>query len=93
MADGDRRCDLLGLGFGVFVAVDYAIMTEVLPSRDDSGRDLGIINIASALPQVFSPAIAAVLVTSLGGYRALYLTAAAAVLVGAVLVRQIRGVA
>jgi len=83
---------VLGLGFGVFVAVDYAIMTEVLPSRDDSGRDLGIINIASAMPQVFSPVIAAVLVTSLGGYRALYLTAAAAVLVGAVLVRKIRGV-
>ena len=35
---------LLGAGFGVFTAVDYALMTEVLPTASDSGRDLGVIN-------------------------------------------------
>jgi MFS family permease len=84
---------ILGLGFGVFVAVDYAVMTEVLPSYDDSGRDLGVINIAAALPQVVAPLVAAVLVSTAGGYPALYLVAAAAVLAGAVLVSRIRGVA
>jgi MFS family permease len=84
---------VLGAGFGVFVAVDYALMTEVLPDARDAGRDLGVINIAAALPQVFSPAIAAVLVTSPGGYPSLYLLAAGVVFLGSVLVHRIRGVA
>ena len=84
---------VLGLGFGVFVAVDYALLTEVLPDLDDSGRDLGVINIASALPQVVAPLVAAVVVSSLGGYPTLYLLAAAVTVAGAVLVNRIRGVA
>lgn len=84
---------VLGLGFGVFVAVDYALLTEVLPDPDDSGRDLGVINIASALPQVVAPVVAALVVSSLGGYPVLYLVAAALTLAGALLVARIRGVA
>ncbi len=84
---------VLGAGFGVFIAVDYAVMTEVLPRPDDVGRDLGVINIASALPQVVAPVLAAPLVTSLGGYPVLYGLAAAVVLLGALLVRRIEGVA
>jgi MFS family permease len=84
---------VLGLGFGVFVAVDYALLTEVLPDLDDSGRDLGIINIASALPQVVAPVIAALVVSSLGGYPVLYLLAAGVTVAGALLVNRIRGVA
>jgi MFS family permease len=84
---------VLGAGFGVFIAVDYALMTEVLPRADDAGRDLGVINIASALPQVLAPAVAAPVVTVLGGYPVLYGLAAASVLLGALLVRRIRGVA
>lgn len=83
---------VLGLGFGVFTAVDYAVITEVLPDVADSGRDLGIINIAAALPQVLAPAVAAPLVRSAGGYPALYALAAAVTLLGAVLVTRIRGV-
>jgi MFS family permease len=84
---------VLGLGFGVFMAVDYALLTEVLPAAADVGRDLGVINIAAALPQVLAPAVAAPLVASAGGYPALYLLAAAMVFLGAVLVGRIRGVA
>jgi len=84
---------VLGLGFGVFVAVDYALLTEVLPDLDDSGRDLGVINIASALPQVVAPVVAALVVSSLGGYPVLYLLAAGVTVAGALLVNRIRGVA
>lgn len=83
---------VLGAGFGVFVAVDYALMTEVLPDARNAGRHLGVINIAAALPQVFSPAIAAILVTSAGGYVSLYLLAAFVVALGSVLVHRIRSV-
>ncbi|MEU7482694.1 MFS transporter [Streptomyces sp. NPDC042319] len=83
----------LGIGFGVFTSVDFALMTDVLPAAADRGKDLGIINIANSLPQVIAPALAAPVVRHLGGYPALYLTAAVVGLAGALFVRRIRGVA
>ena len=83
---------LLGAGFGVYLAVDLALITEVLPSADDAGRDLGIVNIALTLPQTFAPAVSALFVTQLGGYPPLFGTAAVVTLVSAVLVTRIRGV-
>ncbi|MEU8685320.1 MFS transporter [Streptomyces sp. NPDC048611] len=84
---------LLGVGFGVFTSVDFALMTEVLPAAADRGKDLGVINVANALPQVAAPVLAAPIVQHLGGYRVLYGVAAAVGLLGALLVRRIRGVA
>ncbi|MEU9477725.1 MFS transporter [Streptomyces sp. NPDC048191] len=83
---------VLGVGFGVFTSVDFALMTDVLPKALDRGKDLGVINVANALPQVAAPALAAPIVTYLGGYRVLYLVSAVIGLAGAVLVRRIRGV-
>ncbi|WP_291412955.1 MFS transporter [Actinophytocola sp.] len=84
---------VLGLGFGVYTSVDFALMTEVLPAAGDRGKDLGVINVANALPQVLAPALAAPIVTYLGGYPVLYGLAAAVGLAGAVLVFKIRAVA
>ncbi|MFF4058577.1 MFS transporter [Streptomyces sp. NPDC001668] len=83
---------LLGVGLGVFMSVDFALMTDVLPKASDRGKDLGVINVANALPQVAAPALAAPIVTQLGGYRVLYGLAAAVGLAGAVLVGRIRSV-
>ncbi|WP_210589560.1 MFS transporter [Streptomyces sp. GESEQ-35] len=83
---------LLGLGLGVFMSVDFALMTDVLPKARDRGKDLGVINVANALPQAAAPALAAPIVTHLGGYRVLYLVAAGVGLAGALLVSRIRGV-
>ena len=83
---------VLGAAFGVYTSVDFALITQVLPAAADRGKDLGVINIANTLPQVLAPAIAAPVVTYLGGYRVLYLTAAALGLLGAGLVRRIRSV-
>ena len=83
---------ILGLGFGVYLSVDQALITQVLPAADDRGRDLGVINIANSAPQVLGPAIAFPLVSYLGGYAALYLSAAAVTVLGSVLVTRIRSV-
>ncbi|MEU2771548.1 MFS transporter [Streptomyces sp. NPDC007162] len=83
---------LLGIGFGVFTSVDFALMTDVLPKALDRGKDLGVINVANALPQVAAPVLAAPIVTYLGGYRMLYLVSAVIGLAGAGLVGRIRGV-
>jgi len=62
---------LFGGGFGCYLAVDQALITQVLPQARDRAKDLGIINIAIVCPGAFGAAIAAVLV-SLGGYPLLY---------------------
>lgn len=82
---------VLGVGFGAYLAVDFALLTEVLPRARDRGKDLGVINIANSLPQVFAPMLAAPLVLW-GGYVTLYLVAAIIGLLGAVFVYKIRGV-
>lgn len=83
---------VLGVGFGAFIAVDLAIITEVLPDEAGFAKDLGVINIANALPQVLAPVVAAVIVNALGGYTTLYVTAALVGLAGALAVVRIRGV-
>ena len=77
---------------GAYSAVDFALLTQVLPAPRDRGKDLGVLNIASSLPQVLAPVIAAPIVTGLGGYATLYLVAAAIEVTGAVLVYRIRSV-
>jgi MFS family permease len=83
---------IMGLGFGVYLSVDAALVTQVLPSAARRAKDLGLINIASSGPQVLAPAIAAPLVSELGGYPALYLSVAVITAAGAVSVRWIRSV-
>jgi MFS family permease len=83
---------LLGTGYGVYMGVDTALVTEVLPAEADRGKDLGIVNIANAAPQVLAPALAAPIVDGLGGYPALYALTAAVTVAGALLVLPIRSV-
>lgn len=83
---------LLGLGYGVYVAVELALMSQLLPAAGGRAKDLGVLNIANSAPQVLGPALAAVLVTRLGGYPALYLVTAAVTLVGGLLVFTVRSV-
>ncbi|GAA4348167.1 MFS transporter [Angustibacter luteus] len=84
---------VLGIGFGAYTAVDFALITQVLPAAGDRGKDLGVINIANTLPQVLAPAIAALVIGAGLGYPALYTLAAAVSVLGSILVLRIRSVA
>lgn len=83
---------VLGLGFGAYLAVDFALLTQVLPSSRARAKDMGVINIANSLPQVIAPALAFFAVTVIGSYSALFVVAACIGLAGALLVRNIRSV-
>ncbi|MEU8285626.1 MFS transporter [Micromonospora sp. NPDC048905] len=83
---------LLGAGYGVYLAVDAALITQVLPRATDRAKDLGVINIANSAPQVLGPALSAPLVVYLGGYPTLYAVTAVVTLVGSALVVKIRSV-
>lgn len=88
---------IIGLGAGSFLSVDLALATQVLPDPDDAAKDLGVLNIAAALPGSIAPAIAPVFIavgagTAIGGYALFYLAGAVVTLGGALLVYRIRGV-
>ncbi|WP_116451604.1 MFS transporter [Blastococcus litoris] len=82
---------LAGLGFGSYLAVDQALLSEVLPTTEDNGRYLGVLNIAVTLPQALAPAIAGLIVSTLG-YAALFPIAMVVATAGALAVLPIRSV-
>lgn len=81
-----------GLGFGCYMAVDTALVTMVLPKAEDAARDMGVLNVANAGPQIVAPFIASLIVSLSGGYTALFLIAAVLSVLGALAVRPIRSV-
>ena len=85
---------LAGAAQGVYVAVDLALVTDVLPEREThAARNLGIFNIASVMPQSLMPAIApAILRASEGSYAGLFAVAAVFVALGAWAILPVRGV-
>jgi MFS family permease len=75
------------------MSVDAALMTEVLPSEGtDAGKDLGILNVATNIPQALSAPIAAVIIGSFGGYPMLFVFAMVFALLAAIVTAPIRSV-
>jgi MFS family permease len=82
---------LLGLGYGCFLAVDQALATQVLPDPETRGKDLGIMNIATAVPQAAAPLLGALLVF-VAGFTGLFLMGAVFAFAGAVAVARVKSV-
>lgn len=57
----------LGLGYGAFLSVDQALATQVLPDAASRGKDLGIMNIATTVPQAMAPLLGAWIVALVAG--------------------------
>jgi len=83
---------ILGAGFGVYLAVHSALVTEVLPSAVDRAKDMGLVNVANTAPNLLAPVVAGPVV-SLMGYPALFALSAVLTLGGSALVLRIRSVA
>ena len=83
---------LLGAGYGTFLSVDQALATQVLPDPRARGKDLGIMNIALAVPQAMAPLLGALLVAAIGGFTGLFLLAAVCAALGALAVTRVRSV-
>jgi MFS family permease len=84
---------IAGFGFGMYAAVDLALVADVLPSRDNVAKDLGVFNIAGALPFSIAPAGAAVILAIGGGnYGVLYAAAGICAIIGACAIVPVKGV-
>jgi MFS family permease len=82
-----------GLGFGVYVAVDLALVVDVLPGNRSAAKDLGVFNIAGALPFSIAPAIAPVILAAGGGsYGVLYTVAGLCAIASAVAILPVKRV-
>lgn len=87
---------VMGVAFGIYVGVDLALVCDVLPNPDDSGKDLGVFNIANALPQTVAPVLGGILLgvasATNQNYELLLYGAGVAALIGALVVLPIKGV-
>ena len=57
---------IAGLGYGVYTSVDQALLVDVLPNKEEAGKDLGILNLATTLGQMLGPVIMSSVVLALG---------------------------
>ncbi len=89
---------LVGLAYGTFVAVDWALMTDIIP-KAESGRYMGLSNVATGLAGTVAVVSAGVIVFVLSrllgpsgeafGTRLAYGLALGFYVLGAVLLRQV----
>ena len=79
---------IAGLANGVYLAVDQALIAEVLPSRKNVAKDMGVLHLANVLPQTLVPVLAP-LFLAIGAngdnYPALFIGGAVVGIVGAVI--------
>jgi MFS family permease len=88
---------ITGIGEGAYLAVDLALVTDVLPNPDEAAKEMAVFNVATALPPAVAPAVAPlflaipVLGTGTGGnYVALFIAAALFAALGALAIRPVR---
>jgi len=82
-----------GLGYGGFLASDWALALASLPEWRHTARDLGIWGIASNLPSVLAPAVGGWLLLrytdAATGYRVLFLLSGLSFLLGSLVVTAV----
>ena len=75
------------------MAVDLALVADVLPDLDNAAKDLGVLNMAGALPFSIAPAIApAILAIGGGSYGVLYAVAGVCAIIGAAAILPVKQV-
>lgn len=84
---------IAGIGYGAFLAVDLALVTDVLPDKDNAGKDMAVFNMSSTLANAVAPAIAPIVLLIGGGsYSALFLVAGAVAIAGGIAILPVRSV-
>jgi MFS family permease len=87
---------LFGIGYGAYQSADWALVSDVMPSKDDLAKDMGIWQASVATPQIFSGAVGTLVDWGNAfrpgfGYTYTFLFAGLAFALGTVLIRKIKG--
>ena len=83
---------VVGIGFGVYLAADFALASPVLPAAVDRGKDIGIVNAAIFVPMILSPLIAGIILGASHSFLPLFVLLAVGALSAAVLIVPIKSV-
>ena len=88
---------ITGIGEGVYLAVDLALVTDVLPNPDEAAKEMGVFTVANALPPALAPAIAPLFLAipfaargEGGNFVALFVASALFAFLGALAIRPVR---
>ncbi len=88
---------IFGLGYGAYQSVDWALVADVLPSREHFARDMGIWNISLSISQILAPVLGGPLIDYFKqhghpvlGYKLLFIMAIIYCIIGTVTVRFIK---
>jgi MFS family permease len=88
---------IFGLGYGVFISVDWALGTATLPDPTQYARDMGVWHVAMVLPQLFQGPLGQILdagnrASPNAGYPILFAIAVTFFVLGTVFISRVRGV-
>jgi MFS family permease len=81
-----------GFGLGMFLAVDGALMTQVLPSSASRGKDLGVLALPTNAGTLVGPLVAGAIIASGAGYPPVFIIGAVLCVVGAGILIPIKSV-
>lgn len=79
-----------GLGYGIYSSVDQALNVDVLPDKENAGKDLGILNIANTIGQILGPIVTSAIVVATGSYFLTFPVAVVLIAVGYVFIMLIK---
>lgn len=84
----------MGFGYGSYMSIDMALMTQVLPKGGaDAGKDMGVLTIATQVPQTLSPIVCATLLSAFGGnYAAIFIFGMVVVFASSFMILPIKSV-
>lgn len=80
------------LGQGVYMAIDQALNTDVLPSKETAGKDLGFMNAATTAGQSAGMALTSAIVSVTGTYSVIFPIAIAMSVISVIWVMLIKSV-
>lgn len=97
-----------GIGYGAYYSVDWALGCDVLPDKQNAGKDMAVWHISMVLPQSLAAPVGGLVLGAFGhtrvagpqgavtsypftGYCALFSLAAFFLVLGAILLRNVRG--
>jgi MFS family permease len=89
---------LFGIGYGAYTSVDWALTTDALPQTDEAGKFMGIWSAMGILPQVVGITIGGVILQLLRsipnhvGYTSLFLLTVVYLILGTLVIKQVKGV-
>lgn len=81
-----------GFGYGMYGSVDQALNVDVLPNKEEAGKDLGILNIATTLGQMVGPIVTSAIVVATGSYGLVFPMAIVLVTLACVFIMMIKKV-